>query len=202
MILKSSLLCHSNTLTHKDSFPFVSSYCFFFWSTVRTASCDKKTKERSWTRDMLLDRSGSQLRVSITVSHHSDWWLSLLHTKELPRRQTSKLNTSSTLNTTHITTSTKTSATWFCFSYFTLIKWHLLVVVRWSVSAPRVMVSYAARRGQTDTATVRAEVGSRLLLKVDGTATSTLRGWLQRLGDERWRLGDKERYWDFSSDRH
>lgn len=108
---------------------------------------------------MLLDGSGSQLRVSITVSHHSDWWLSLLHTEELPRRQTSKLNTSSTLNTTHITSSSKTSATWFRFSYFTLIEWHLLVVVRWSVSAPRVVVSYTVRWGQTDAATVRAEGG-------------------------------------------
>lgn len=35
--------------------------------------------------------------VNITVSHHSDWWLTvLLHFKKLPRRQTSKLNTSMT----------------------------------------------------------------------------------------------------------
>lgn len=49
---------------------------------------------------MLRDEPGSQLRVSITVSHHSDWWLPLLHSKELPKRQTSELNTTSTLATT------------------------------------------------------------------------------------------------------
>lgn len=40
------------------------------------------------------------------------------------------------------------------FSYFTLSKWHLLVVVvvvvRWSISAPRVVVSFTAWWGQTD----------------------------------------------------
>lgn len=45
--------------------------------------------------------SGSQLRVSITVSHHSDWRLTVFATfQTLPRRQTWKLNTSSALDPT------------------------------------------------------------------------------------------------------
>lgn len=87
MILKSSQT-HTQTHSHKQSFPFVSSYCFF-WSTVKTANHDKKrrnTKERSETRRTLREGSGSQLWVSITVSHHSDWWPTVFATLRTNRQ--------------------------------------------------------------------------------------------------------------------
>lgn len=94
IILKSSLsLCVTlkhiiKMHSHKQSFPFVSSYCFF-WSTVKTVTHEKKkTNKRSETRDALREGSGSQLRVSITVSHHSDWWLTAFATLLITAKET------------------------------------------------------------------------------------------------------------------
>lgn len=62
---------------HKHYFPYVRCYCYF-WNTVKTEGNDEDGKVK---RDMR-DRSGSQLGVSNTVSHHSDRWPSLLQSEE------------------------------------------------------------------------------------------------------------------------
>lgn len=92
-------LTHSYTSKHiqtNNPLLFVSSYCFF-WSTVKTGNHRggkrRNTKQRSDTRDRKgqAHSCGSVLQFLITVIGD---WLSLLHSEEWPRRQTSKLNTS------------------------------------------------------------------------------------------------------------
>lgn len=120
-----SLFSYSVTLKHtlkrthtNNPFLFVSSYCFF-WSTVKTVNHEKKRKrqKKGVKRETRFRKGqahscGSVLQFLITVIGD---WLSLLHPKELPRRQTSKLNTSSTLDTTlcslQLTLPSQTSAT-------------------------------------------------------------------------------------------
>lgn len=165
MILKSSFsLCqhsnqtHSQTHSHKQSFLLVSTYCFC-WSTVKTVNHKKRRKtkrKRSETRDTLQEGSGSQLRVSITVSHHSDWWLTVFATLQRIAKETN-------IKAQHVLDPRRDTfpfSSWLFifylvkpvlhyyqhFSYFTLIKWHLLVVVvvvlRWCISAPYVWWYY------------------------------------------------------------
>lgn len=111
----------------------------------------KKTKERSETRDTLQEGSGSQLRVSVTVSHHSDWWLTVSATPKRTAKETN-IKAQHVLDPRHDTflSPADSSQSNQCyinqrFSYFTLAKWHLLVVVvvvvmvvRWCISAPHV----------------------------------------------------------------
>lgn len=87
IILKSSLclsLCLSLKLTikvhsRKQSFPFVSSYCFF-WSTVKTGNHDKRqikeVKQETRSRKGQAHSCGSVLQFLITVIGD---WLPLLH---------------------------------------------------------------------------------------------------------------------------
>lgn len=111
---------------------------------------------------MLREGSGSQLRVSITVSHHSDWWLTvcLCYTPKNCQGDKHQSSTRPRPSTRRFPFSNfifypvrPVLHYYQHFSYFTLIKWHLLVVVRWSISAPCVVISYTAWWGQTDTAT-------------------------------------------------
>lgn len=88
-------------------------------------------------------------------------WLSLLHPNKLPRGQTSELNTSSTLDTTPSFLRLDPVLHYYQrFGYFALIKWHLLVVVRWPISAPGV--GYHVWWGQTDSSGLKVGSCSRL----------------------------------------
>lgn len=153
------------------------------------------TKERSETRDVLQEGSGSQLRVSITVSHHSDWWLTVFATLQRIAKETN-IKAQHVLDPWHDTFLSPADSSSFTqsnqcyiitriyFSYFTLIKWHLLVVVRWCTSAPHVWWCHILH---DEVNQILLKVGSCPLLGVSRTATSTLRGWLEGWGGERWR---------------
>lgn len=74
--LKLTIKVHS----HKQSFPFVSSYCFF-WSTVKTGNHGKKreikeVKQETRSRKGQAHSCGSVLQFLITVIGD---WLPLLH---------------------------------------------------------------------------------------------------------------------------
>lgn len=96
---------------------------------------------------MLREGSGSQLRVSITVSHHSDWWLTdcLCYTSKNCQGDKHQSSTRPWPSTEHFPFSSwlfifypvkPVLHNYQHFSYVTLIKWHLLVVVRWSINSP------------------------------------------------------------------
>lgn len=64
MILKSSLSqTHTQTHSHKQSFPFVSSYCFF-WSTVKTVNHDQK---REWIKR----HASGRVRLTVAGQYYS-----------------------------------------------------------------------------------------------------------------------------------
>lgn len=65
-------------------------------------------------------------------------------------------------------------------SYLTRFKWHLLVVVRWFVSAPHVW--WWCHKLHDEVNQTLLKVRSCPLLEEDKTATSTLRGWLEGWG--------------------
>lgn len=135
------LITHS--LTHKQPFPFVSSYCFF-WSAVKTKKFVTKEKKRrnayvkNETGDMLRDGPGSQLRVKFTVSYHSDWWLTAFATLQITAKETNiraqhDLDPTLSCVELHLLL-TRTSAT--LLPVFLLP--HLPVVDRWCLSAPHM----------------------------------------------------------------
>lgn len=84
VILKSPLF-HENTHTHNHTplkrtrtqtilFSFLPAVIASPEVQLKTATNERRRKtQRSETRDALWEGSGSQLRVRITVSHHSDW---------------------------------------------------------------------------------------------------------------------------------
>lgn len=150
-----------------------------------------KRKKRSETRDTLQEGSGSQLRVSITVSHHSDWWLTVFATLLRTAKETN-------IRAQHVLDPStrrfpKSPAPSFCpvwpvlhcyqhLGYVTLVKWHLLVVVvvvvvRWCISAPHVWWYYCILHDEVNQTLLK--VGSCPLLEAGRTATSTLRGRLE-----------------------
>lgn len=66
---KESSLSHSHTLTHTQSFPFVSSYCFF-WVTVKTVNHEnkKKKKKKKAKRKKEWNKRHASGRVRLTVA--------------------------------------------------------------------------------------------------------------------------------------
>lgn len=63
-------LCHTQTCTqthsHKQSCPFVSSYCFF-WSTVKTANHEKRDKGKEWNER----HASGRVRLTVAGQYYS-----------------------------------------------------------------------------------------------------------------------------------
>lgn len=181
MSLKSSLFWITPKHTHANNPSVVSGYCFF-WRTVKTWK--KDTKQR-------VNHAPGRVRLTVSGQYYSfsSQWLvtdCLCYTSKFTKE--TNIKAQHVLNPQRHTFLSPFS--WLLFfiqsyqgyiytSYFTRIKWHLLAVVRWFVSAPHVWWCHKLHDEVNQTL---LKVRSCPLLEEDKTATSTLRGWLEGWG--------------------